>query len=151
MPDHGPIEILLIEDDRTHVELTLHALSKHHQANSIHVVRDGAEALDYLFGAGAHAARNVQASPKLILLEYHLPKVSGAEVLRRIKADARTRSIPVVVLTASEEKRDRVDSYQLGANSCIVKPVDSEQFTSVVEKLDLYWLRINQPPRTKPA
>ncbi|PYI81097.1 MAG: two-component system response regulator [Verrucomicrobia bacterium] len=151
MADNCPVEILLIEDNPHDVELTLHALRKRHLANSIHVARDGAEALDYLFCAGAYADRNANENPKVILLDYKLPKVSGMEVLRRIRADPRTHSIPIVVLTASPEERDRIESYELGANSYIVKPVDFAQFTQVVEKLGLYWLLINQPakPKTK--
>lgn len=151
MPDHLAIEILLVEDNPNDVELTLHALQKHHLANSIHVARDGAEALDYVFCTGAYADRSIDDRPKVILLDFNLPKVSGAEVLRRIKADSRTRSVPVVVLTASTQERDRIESYDLGANSFIVKPVDFQQFAPVVERLGLYWLLINQPPKLKGA
>lgn len=140
------IEILLVEDNPNDVELTLHALKKNNLTNSIHVVRDGAEALEYLFASGAYAGRDVNQAPKVILLDLKLPKVDGMEVLQRIKSDQRTRSIPVVVLTSSREERDIVESYRLGVNSYITKPVDFEQFTEAVRQLGLYWLLLNQPP-----
>ena len=140
------IEILLVEDNPNDVELTLHALKKNNLANNIHVVRDGAEALDYLFGSGAYAGRDTNMTPKVILLDLKLPKVDGMEVLQRIKSDESTRSIPVVMLTSSREERDIVESYQLGVNSYIAKPVDFEQFTEAVRQLGLYWLLLNQPP-----
>ncbi len=140
------IEVLLVEDNPNDVELTLHAFKKNHLSNRIHVVRDGAEALEFLFCTGAYASRHIENSPKVILLDLKLPKVDGLEVLRRLKADARTRSIPVVVLTSSREERDIVESYQLGVNSYIVKPVDFEQFSEAVRQLGLYWLLLNQPP-----
>jgi two-component system response regulator len=140
------VEILLVEDNPNDVELTLHALKKNNIANSIHVVRDGAEALEYIFGSGAYAGRDVNHTPKVILLDLKLPKVDGMEVLRRIKSDERTRPIPVVVLTSSREERDIVESYRLGVNSYITKPVDFEQFTEAVRQLGLYWLLLNQPP-----
>ncbi len=140
------VEILLVEDNPNDVELTLRALKKNHLANRIEVVRDGAEALDFIFGTGAYAHRQHGENPKVILLDLKLPKVDGLEVLRRVKADARTRTIPVVVLTSSREERDIVGSYQLGVNSYIVKPVDFEQFTESVRHLGLYWLLLNQPP-----
>jgi two-component system response regulator len=140
------IEILLVEDNPNDVELTLHALKKNNLTNSIHVVRDGAEALEYLFASGAYAGRDVNQAPKVILLDLKLPKVDGMEVLQRIKSDERTRSIPVVVLTSSREERDIVESYRLGVNSYITKPVDFEQFTEAVRQLGLYWLLLNQPP-----
>ena len=133
------LEILLVEDNPSDVELTLHAFRKHHLANQIHVVRDGAEALEFLSG-------NCQP-PKLILLDLKLPKVDGLEVLRRVRADPRTRDIPVTILTASREERDIVESYRLGVNSYIVKPVDFEQFTDAVRVLGMYWLLLNEPPR----
>lgn len=141
-----PIEILLVEDNPNDVELTLHALRKNNITNRIHVVRDGAEALDFLFRTGAYAERSAQNGPKVILLDLKLPLVDGLEVLRRIKSDARTRTIPVVVLTSSREERDIVESYQLGVNSYITKPVDFQQFTEAVRNLGLYWLLLNQPP-----
>ena len=143
----SPVEILLVEDNPNDVELTLHAFSKHRLANHIEVVRDGAEALDFLFGSGAHIGRSVENTPRVILLDLKLPKVDGLEVLRQIKADARTRMIPVVVLTSSREERDIVESYELGVNSYIVKPVDFEQFSTSMQQLGLYWLLFNQPPK----
>src|SRR5450759_3978865 len=140
------IEILLVEDNPNDVELTLHALKKNNIANSIHVARDGAEALEFLFGTGEFAKRSINRPPKVILLDLKLPKVDGMEVLKRIKSDERTRAIPVVVLTSSREERDIVESYRLGVNSFITKPVDFEQFTEAVRQLGLYWLLLNQPP-----
>ncbi|MCZ6451277.1 MAG: response regulator, partial [Deltaproteobacteria bacterium] len=118
------VEILLVEDNPNDVELTLHAIRKNHISNRIHVVRDGAEALEFIFCTGAYAERKIQETPKMILLDLKLPKVDGLEVLQRIKADPRTRATPVVVLTSSREERDVVESYRLGVNSYIVKPVD---------------------------
>jgi len=141
-----PVEILLVEDNPSDEELTVHALRSNHIANNIEVVRDGAEALDYVFHTGAFAERTAGDRPKVILLDVKLPKVDGLEVLRRIKSDPRTRSIPVVVLTSSREECDVVDSYSLGVNSYIVKPVDFSQFAEVVRQLGLYWLLLNQPP-----
>lgn len=143
-----PVEILLVEDNPSDVELALHALAKHNLANRIQVVRDGAEALEFVFCTGAYAQRTIENSPKVILLDLKLPKVDGLEVLRQIKADQRTRAIPVVVLTSSREEPDIVESYQLGVNSYIVKPVNFERFTEAVRQLGLYWLLLNQPPVT---
>ncbi len=139
------VEILLVEDNPNDVELTLHALRKNHISNRIHVVRDGAEALEFTFCTGAYAARNIQETPKVILLDLKLPKVDGLEVLQRIKADPRIRATPVVVLTSSREERDVVESYRLGVNSYIVKPVDFKKFTEAVQQMGLYWLLLNQP------
>jgi two-component system response regulator len=141
------VEILLVEDNPNDVELTLHAFNKHNLANHIEVVRDGAEALEFIFCTGAYAQRRIENGPKVILLDLKLPKVDGREVLRQIKADPRTRAIPVVVLTSSREERDIVESYQMGVNSYIVKPVDFEQFTEAVLNLGMYWLLLNEPPR----
>lgn len=141
------VEILLVEDNPNDVELTLHAFKKHNLANQIHVVRDGAEALDYLFATGAYAERDMSDRPKVVLLDLKLPKVDGLEVLRRIKTDPRTKTIPVAVLTSSREERDIVDSYELGVNSYIRKPVDFDQFTEAVRTLGMYWLLLNQPPQ----
>jgi two-component system, response regulator len=141
-----PIEILLVEDNPYDAELTLHALQKIRLANHIEVIRDGAEALDFIFATGAHARRNVWNRPRVIMLDLKLPKVDGLEVLRRIRGDTRTCSIPVVVLTSSREEHDVLESYRLGVNSYIVKPVDGEQFTKAVQELGLYWLLFNQPP-----
>ena len=140
------IEILLVEDNPNDVELALHALKKNNLTNRINVVRDGAEALEFLFASGEYAGRDVNPTPKIILLDLKLPKVDGLEVLRRIKADQRTHSIPVVVLTSSREERYIVESYRLGVNSYITKPVDFEQFTEAVRQLGLYWLLLNQLP-----
>jgi len=140
------IEILLVEDNKDDVELTLHALRKENLANSIHVARDGEEALEFLFCNGAHADRSFSNPPRLVLLDLKLPKVDGMEVLKRLKADPRTRTIPVVILTSSKEERDLVQGYGLGANSYIQKPVDFEQFRDTVKSVGLYWLLINQAP-----
>lgn len=140
------IEILLVEDNPDDVELTLHALRKEKLANNIHVARDGEEALEFLFCSGVHGDRSFEHPPKLILLDLKLPKVDGMDVLKRLKADARTRTIPVVILTSSKEERDLVSGYNLGANSYIQKPVDFDQFREIVKTVGLYWLVINQPP-----
>ena len=142
------LEILLVEDNPNDLELALHALRRNNLANHIEVVRDGAEALAFIFGTGAYAGRDLNQNPRVILLDLKLPKVDGLEVLRRIKSDERTRTIPVVILTSSQEERDIVESYRLGVNSYIAKPVDFEQFTEVVRQLGLYWLLINQPPQS---
>jgi CheY-like chemotaxis protein len=140
------VEILLIEDNPNDLELALRALRKHHLANHIEVARDGAEALDFLFRRGAYAQRDFNHVPKVILLDLKLPLVDGLEVLRQIKANPRTKMIPVVVLTSSSQDRDIVESYNLGVNSYIVKPVDFEQFTEAVRQLGFYWLLLNQAP-----
>lgn len=141
------VEILLVEDNPNDVELALHALAKHHLANRIHVVRDGAEALDFIFCNGEYSNRSSDASqrPRLILLDLKLPKIDGLEVLRKLKDDESTRSIPVVMMTSSREERDVVESYRLGVNSYIVKPVDFDQFTDAVRQLGLYWMLLNHP------
>ncbi len=136
--------ILLVEDDPDDVELALRALQRHRIANQVVVVRDGAEALAFLYGEGAHATRNPGDLPEVVLLDLNLPKVRGLEVLQRIRADARTRFLPVVVLTTSSEERDVVESYRLGANSYIRKPVDFEQFAEAMRQLGMYWLVLNQ-------
>jgi len=141
-----PVEILLVEDNPSDAELALYALKQHNLANNIQVVSDGAAALDFIFCAGDYAGRRMEDSPKVVLLDLKLPKVDGLEVLRRIKADPRTRALPVVALTSSREERDIVESYRLGVNSYIVKPVDFEQFTEAVRQLGLYWVLLNEPP-----
>jgi CheY-like chemotaxis protein len=141
-----PVEILLVEDNPNDVELTLHALKENNLSNHIEVVRDGAEALDFILCQGDYAHRSIDQPPKVILLDLKLPKVDGLEVLKRIKADPKCRMVPVVVLTSSREERDIVESYKLGVNSYIVKPVDFEQFAEAVRGLGLYWLLLNQPP-----
>lgn len=143
------IEILLVEDNPNDEELTLYALRKNNITNHIQVVHDGAEALEYLFCMGAYAHRKINDPPKVVLLDLKLPKVDGLDVLKRIKADVRTRTIPVVMLTSSQEERDIVESYQLGVNSYIVKPVDFEQFTDIVCQLGLYWMLLNKTPATE--
>jgi len=140
------VEILLVEDNPDDVELTLHALRKEKLANSIHVARDGEEALEFLFCSGNHADRSFEQPPRLVLLDLKLPKVDGMEVLQRLKADTRTKTIPVVILTSSKEERDLVNGYGLGANSYIQKPVDFEQFRDTIKNVGLYWLVINQFP-----
>ncbi len=140
------IEILLVEDNPNDVELTLRAFKKNNLTNPIHVARDGEEALDFIFGRGAHTGRSLKNGPKLILLDLKLPRVDGLEVLRQVKGDPKTKIIPVVVLTSSREERDIVESYNLGVNSYIVKPVDFEQFIESARTLGLYWILINQPP-----
>ena len=141
------VEILLVEDNPDDVELTLRALKKNNLTNKVHVVKDGAEALEYIFASGAYANRDIDQHPKVILLDLKLPKVDGLEVLRQIKSDERTKIIPVVVLTSSKEERDLVESYKLGANSYITKPVDFESFVKSVSELGLYWLLLNKSPR----
>lgn len=140
------VEILLVEDNPTDAELCIRSLKKNNLANKLVWVKDGAEALDFLFATGAYAGRDVMVPPKVVLLDLRLPKVDGKEVLRIIKTDERTRAIPVVVLTSSKEDRDVAESYQLGVNSFISKPVGFEEFTKTVKDLGLYWLLINRPP-----
>lgn len=140
------IELLLVEDNPRDVELTLVAFERFNLANRVFVVRDGAEALEYLFATGAHAGREDDPHPHVVLLDLKLPKVDGIEVLRAIRGDPRTRTIPVVVLTSSRMERDIVDAYELGVNSYIVKPLDFEQFAEAVRGLGAYWLLLNQPP-----
>jgi len=141
-------EILLVEDSQDDLDMTLRALRKANMANHIEIARDGAEALDFIFCEGAHAARKIENLPRLILLDLKLPKIDGMEVLRRIKGDPRTKMIPVVMLTSSKEQNDVIRSYGLGGNSYIVKPVDFESFAEAVQKLGMYWLLLNQPPQT---
>jgi two-component system response regulator len=141
------VEILLVEDSDDDAELTMRALRKKRLANQVHRVKDGAEALEFLFSTGDYATSRADASaPRVVLLDLKLPKVDGLEVLRRIKADERTRMIPVVVLTSSREDRDLIESYRLGVNSYIVKPVDFEKFVEAVEQLGLYWALLNERP-----
>jgi CheY-like chemotaxis protein len=140
------VEILLVEDNPTDAELCIRALKKNNLANSLVWTKDGAEALDFLFATDAYSDRSVTCPPKVVLLDLRLPKVDGMEVLRRVKADERTRLIPVVVLTSSKEDRDIAESYQLGVNSYISKPVEFDAFAKTVSELGLYWLLVNRPP-----
>jgi len=144
------IEILLVEDSPNDAELTLHALREEKLANSIHVARDGEEALDFVFCRGPYAARSCDHPPRLILLDLKLPKVDGLEVLRQLKGDARTKCIPVVILTSSREEWDVIKGYNLGANSYIQKPVEFEQFRRTIKQLGLYWILVNQAPVSQP-
>jgi two-component system, response regulator len=139
------IEILLVEDNANDEMLALHAFKKHNLANKVHVVRDGAEALEYVFCTGAYAQRPFE-NPRVILLDKKLPLIDGMDVLRQIRADPRTQLIPVVMLTSSAEDRDIIESYQLGVNSYIVKPVNFEQFSETARQLGYYWLLINREP-----
>jgi len=138
--------ILLVEDNPDDEALTLRAMHKNRLTNPVVVVRDGVEALDYLFCTGEYAGRDANDLPSVILLDLKLPKLDGLEVLKRLRANERTRLIPVVVLTTSNEEKDIISSYSLGANSYVRKPVDFEQFTDAVGKLGMYWLLINEPP-----
>jgi two-component system, response regulator len=140
------VEILLVEDNPNDVELTMRALQKQNLATKVYVVRDGAEALEFIFGTGAFAKRKVENRPKVVLLDLKLPKVDGIEVLRRIKADDRTKHTPVVMLTSSQEERDVIDTYNLGVNSYIVKPVDFSNFVHAVSELGVYWGLLNKLP-----
>lgn len=147
MTTNDIVEILLVEDNPQDLQLTQRALQRAHLANRIHVARDGEEALDFLFAEGAYLGRDITNTPKVVLLDLKLPKVDGLEVLRRIKGDPRTKAIPVVVLTSSKEQCDVVGSYQTGANSYLVKPVNFENFSAAVRDLGMYWLLLNQPVR----
>ncbi len=144
--ENTTVEILLVEDNPNDAELTLRAMKKNNLANKVVHLKDGADALDYIFCTGAYAARDKNQKPKVILLDLKMPKVDGIEVLRAVKGDERTRSIPVVMLTSSNEDPDVKTCYDLGANSYIVKPVGFENFTKVVAELGMYWVLINQPP-----
>lgn len=147
MSQNHATEILLIEDNPNDMELTIRALKKNNIANDIHTVTDGAEALDYFFAKGNYSDRDILQNPKLVILDLKLPKVDGLEILRQIKQDERTKTIPVVVLTSSKEESDVVASYKFGANSFIVKPVDFEKFITTVKELGMYWLLYNEPPK----
>jgi DNA-binding response OmpR family regulator len=147
MKIYNAIEVLLIEDNVNDVELTLRALRKNNFANKIHVVSDGEEALEYFFATGQYSGRDLNATPKLVILDLKLPKVDGLEVLKRVKGDERTKMIPVVILTSSKEESDIIAGYKLGANSFIVKPVDFEKFIATIKELGMYWLLLNEPPK----
>jgi CheY-like chemotaxis protein len=147
MSETNEIEILLVEDNQDDLDMTLRALRKANLMNPIHVARDGAEALEFIFCRGAHAGRKFENPPKVILLDLKLPKVDGMEVLKRIKGDERTKMIPIVILTSSKEQRDVIESYNLGVNSYIVKPVNFEGFAAAIQEVGMYWLLHNQPPK----
>ena len=140
------VEILLVEDNPSDLELAMHALKKYNLANNIEIKRDGAEALDFIFCQGKYTERDIEEIPKIILLDLKLPKIDGLEVLNKIKSNPQTRNIPVVVMTSSNQERDIVESYELGVNSYIVKPVDFEQFADAVRNIGFYWLLLNEPP-----
>lgn len=147
MTTHTEVEVLLVEDNPRDAELTLRTLHKRHLANHVVHLKDGQEALDWLFGVGAYLGRNPSAHPKIVLLDLKLPKVDGLEVLRAVRSDARTRLMPVVVMTSSREERDVIESYKLGVNSYVVKPMDFDTFTAAVAELGHYWLLVNQEPK----
>ena len=139
--------IMIVEDNEDDLELALRAFKHNNVLNEIVVARDGVEALDYLFGTGPHAGRDLCIMPEVVLLDLKMPRLGGLEVLQRIRSDARTRYLPVVVLTSSDEEKDMIDSYHYGVNSYIRKPVDFKQFTEAVRQLSLYWMVLNQCPR----
>ena len=147
MSDMQAVDVLLVEDNQQDAELTIRSLKKHKLANNISVVEDGAEALDFIFCKGKYSERDIKHPPRVIFLDLKLPLVGGLEVLRAVKQDERTRSVPVVVVTSLREDPDVKAAYELGANSYVVKPVDFESFTEAIGKLGLYWLLINQPPK----
>lgn len=144
--NYNDVEILLVEDNPADAELTLDALKENNLANKVHLVEDGQQALDFIFANGSYQERTVTSKPKLILLDLKLPKVNGLEVLRKIKENPRTKTIPVVVLTSSKEEKDMIESYELGVNSYVTKPVNFDEFTKAVANLGLYWLILNQQP-----
>lgn len=146
MTDIHAIDALLVEDNPYDAELILRALEEYDLGNRAHVVKDGVEALDFVFGRGVYASRRMEDGPKVILLDLKLPKMDGLNVLRKLKSDRCARLIPIVVLTSSEEAQDIVESYRLGANSYVVKPIDSEEFSARVSELGLYWLTCNKTP-----
>jgi CheY-like chemotaxis protein len=148
MNETNEIEILLVEDNQDDLDMALRSLRKANLTNQIQIVRDGAEALEFIFCQGSYAGRKFENPPKVILLDLKLPKIDGMEVLKRIKSDPRTKMIPVVILTSSKEQRDVIESYNLGVNSYIVKPVNFEQFAAAVRELGMYWLLHNQPPKS---
>jgi CheY-like chemotaxis protein len=146
MPDPSSrVEILLVEDNPTDAELCIRSLKKHNLTNRLVWVKDGAEALDFLFARGAYAGRDLNDGPKVVMLDLRLPKIDGLEVLRQVKADERLKTVPVVVLTSSKEDRDVTESYKLGANSFVSKPVEFTEFADAVANLGLYWVLVNKP------
>lgn len=151
MMEYNEVDILLVEDNADDLELSLHALRREHLVNNIFSVRDGEEAIEFLFCTGRFQDRNFDHPPRLVLLDLKLPKVTGLEVLKRVKEDPRTKALPIVILTSSKEERDLVASYNLGANSYIQKPVDFDTFREIVKNTGLYWMVINQRPLANPA
>ena len=141
------MEILLVEDNPNDAELTIYALKSKNVANNITLLKDGAEALDYIFAKGIYSNRSIENLPQVILLDINMPKVNGLEVLRKIRDDERTAMVPVVILTSSREDRDIIESYKLNVNSYIVKPVDFDKFMDAVSEIGLYWIVLNQPPK----
>lgn len=141
---NSAVEILIVEDNPQDLEMMLRALRRSHLANKVVTAADGEEALDFLLARGAHAERNAAETPRVVFLDLKLPKVDGLEVLRAIRADARTRALPVVIVTSSAEERDRVATYGSGANSYVVKPIDFESFTRTMGDVGFYWLAVNQ-------
>jgi two-component system, response regulator len=148
MSENKEVEILLVEDNQDDLDMTLRSLRKANLANHIQIARDGAEALEFIFCQGAHAGRKIEHIPKVVLLDLKLPKIDGMEVLKRVKGDPRTKMIPIVMLTSSKEQKDVIESYHLGVNSYIVKPVNFEGFAAAVQELGMYWLLLNQPPKS---
>lgn len=144
---NSEVEILIVEDNLSDAEMTIRALNKNHLANKVVHLKDGAEALDFVFAEGTYSDRKIENTPKVILLDLKMPKVNGIQVLNRIKSDERTKKIPVVVLTSSKEDPDIQECYRLGVNSYVVKPVQFESFVKAISDLGLYWMILNQPPR----
>lgn len=142
------LQILLVEDNPHDLDLTMRALRRNHLANDIVTARDGAEALDFIFGRGQYEGRDVLDTPRVVFLDLKLPKIGGLDVLRQIKSDPRTRTIPVVVITSSAEERDRIETYDLGVNSYVVKPIEFDAFMKTISELGFYWLAVNQGPRS---
>ena len=149
--DYKNVDILIVEDDPNDAELTIRALRKHNHSSSIYLVRDGVEAVDFIFAEGKYSDRDIYDKPKVILLDLKLPKLNGLEVLQRIKSDTRTKTINIVVLTSSKEDKDINEAYKFGANSYIVKPVDFDKFISSIADIGMYWLIVNQPPEKSSA
>jgi len=147
MKNISNIEILLVEDNMEDADLVMRSLKKNHLSNSILHVIDGAEALDFIFGKGKYAGRNVDDRPKVVLLDLKMPKVGGIEVLRAVKSDDRTKAIPVVVMTSSREDRDLIESYELGVNAYVVKPVSFEIFSKTMADLGMFWVKVNEVPK----
>ena len=146
MIDQSVVEILLVEDNPQDAEMAIRALKKNNLSNNVVHVTDGEEALDFIFARGAYSGRNIECGPKIILLDLKLPKIDGLEVLKIVKSDERTKMIPVIALTSSSEEKDIIESYRLGVNSYIVKPVDFDKFVEAIKDLGLYWLLLNQSP-----